>query len=177
MPISLEEDTEVISSDGKNIGKVKRIENDSYFIVYKKGLLTDEEIRVPVSAISPRKDGSVNSEAIRLNMSEDTLKHGRELVQGEANSEFMHGRKESEPKLTLEKQLVHFEPVEPAEEPNRSGISSPPVAKQHQAVLKSGEETTAATALYTCDMCAAKFDKSEDLQLHRGESHKAPVNI
>jgi hypothetical protein len=176
MPISLEEDTEVITSDGKKIGKVKRIENDSYFIVYKKGLLTDEEIRVPVSAISPRKDGSINSEPIRLNMSEDTLKHGRELVQGEANSEFMHGIKESEPKLTLEKQLVHFEPVEPAEEPNRSGISSPPVAKQHQAVLKSGEETTTA-ALYTCDMCAAKFDKSEDLQLHRGESHKAPVNI
>lgn len=176
MPISLEEDTEVITSDGKKIGKVKRIENDSYFIVYKKGLLTDEEIRVPVSAISPRKDGSVNSEPIRLNMSEDTLKHGRELVQGEANSEFMHGIKESEPKLTLQKQLVHFEPVEPAEEPNKSGISSPPVAKQHQAVLKSGEETTTA-ALYTCDMCAAKFDKSEDLQLHRGESHKAPVNI
>jgi hypothetical protein len=176
MPISLEEDTEVITSDGKKIGKVKRIENDNYFIVYKKGLLTDEEIRVPVSAISPRKDGSVNSEPIRLNMSEDTLKHGRELVQGEANSEFMHGIKDSEPKLTLEKQLVHFEPVEPAEEPNRSGISSPPVAKQHQAVLKSGEETTPA-ALYTCDMCAAKFDKSEDLQLHRGESHKAPVNI
>ena len=176
MPISLEEDTEVITSDGKKIGKVKRIENDSYFIVYKKGLLTDEEIRVPLSAISPRKDGSVNSEPIRLNMSEDTLKHGRELVQGEANSEFMHGIKESEPKLTLEKQLVHFEPVEPAEEPNRSGISSPPVAKQHQAVLKSGEETTTA-ALYTCDMCAAKFDKSEDLQLHRGKSHKAPVNI
>ena len=176
MPISLEEDTEVITSDGKKIGKVKRIENDSYFIVYKKGLLTDEEIRVPLSAISPRKDGSVNSEPIRLNMSEDTLKHGRELVQGEANSEFMHGIKESEPKLTLEKQLVHFEPVEPAEEPNKSGISSPPVAKQHQAVSKSGEATTTA-ALYTCDMCAAKFDKSEDLQLHRGESHKAPVNI
>jgi sporulation protein YlmC with PRC-barrel domain len=45
MPISLEEDTEVITSDGKKIGKVKRIENDSYFTVYKKGLLTDEEIR------------------------------------------------------------------------------------------------------------------------------------
>jgi hypothetical protein len=176
MPISLEEDAEVITSDGKKIGKVRRIENDRYFIVYKKELLTDEEIRVPVSAILPRKDGSVNSEPIRLNMSEETLKHGREFAQSEPNSEFMHGVKESEPKLTLEKQLVHFEPVEPAEEPNRRGISSPPVAKQHQAVLKPGEETT-ATSLYTCDMCAAQFDKSEELQMHRGESHKAPVNI
>jgi sporulation protein YlmC with PRC-barrel domain len=176
MPISLEEDTEVITSDGKKVGKVKRIENDRYFIVYKKGLITDEEIRVPVSAILPRRDGSFSSEPIRLNMSEETLKHGHGFVQGEPNSEFMHGIKESEPKLTLEKQLVHFEPVEPAEEPNKRGISSPPVAKQHQAVLKPGEETTTAS-LYSCDMCAAKFDKSEELQMHRGQSHKAPVNI
>jgi hypothetical protein len=177
MPISLEQGTEVVSSDGKKIGKVKRIENDSYFIVYKKGLLTDEEIRVPVSAISPRKHGSVKSEPIRLNMSEQTLKHGYEFVQGKPNSEFMHGIKDSEPKLTLEKQLVHFEPAEPIEEPNKRGISSPPVAKKHQAVLKPDKEGATTTTLYSCDMCAAKFDTSEELQKHRGESHKAPVNI
>ncbi len=177
MPISLEEDTEVISSDGKKVGKVKRVEDDGYFIVYKKGLTTDEEIRVPLSAILPRKDDdSVSSESVMLNMSEETLKHGQEFVQGKPNSEFMHGIRESEPKLTAEKQLIHFEPVEQAEEPNKTGISSPPVAKQHQAILKPGEETSTA-ALYSCDMCAAKFDKSEELQMHRGESHKAPVNI
>ena len=176
MPISLEKDTEVITSDGKKIGKVKRIENEDYFIVYKKGLLTDEEIRVPVSAIITRKDGSVNSEPIRLNMSEETLKHGYEFVQGQPNSEFMHGAKESEPKFRLQKQLIHFEPVEPAEEANKTGISSPPVSKQHQAVLKPGEESTTDT-LYSCDMCPAKFDKSEELQNHRSESHRGPVNI
>ena len=175
MPISLEEDTEVITSDGKKIGKVKTMENEDYFIVYKKKLLTDEEIRVPVSAILPRKDGSVNNEPIRLNMSEETLKHGYEFVKSQPNSEFMHGIKESEPKLRLEKPLIHFEPVEPAEESNKRGISSPPVAKQHQAVLKPREDGT--TTLYSCDMCPAKFDKSEELQKHRGESHKAPVNI
>ncbi|HEX6282138.1 MAG TPA: PRC-barrel domain-containing protein [Nitrososphaera sp.] len=176
MAILIEKDTEVITSDGKKIGKVKRIENEDYFIVYKKGLLADEEIRVPVSAILTRKDGSVNSEPIRLNMSEETLKHGYEFVQGEPNSEFMHGIKESEPKFKLEKQIIHFEPVEPAEEPNNRGISSPPVTKQHQAVLKTGEESTTDT-LYSCDMCPAKFDKSEELQKHRSESHKGPVNI
>jgi hypothetical protein len=176
MPISLEKDTEVITSDGKKIGKVKRIENEDYFIVYKKGLLTDEEFRVPLSTILTRKDGSVNNEPIRLNMSEETLKHGYEFVQGEPNSEFMHGVKESEPKFSLEKQLIHFEPIEPAEEPNERGISSPPVSKKHQAVLKPGEGSTTDT-LYTCDMCPAKFDKSEELQKHRSESHKAPVNI
>ncbi len=176
MPISLEEDTEVITSDGKKIGKVKKLENNKdYLIVYKKGTLADEEIRVPVSAIQPRKDDSVKSEPIRLNMSEETLKHGYEFVQGGPNSEFMHGIKESEPKYKLEKQVIRFEPVEPVEESNNRGISSPPVSKQHQAVLKPGEEST--RTLYSCDMCAAKFDKSEELQKHRGETHKAPVNI
>ena len=69
MPVSLEENTEVVTSDDKKIGKVKRIESEDYFIVYKKGLLTDEEIRVPFSAILPRKDDSVSSEPIKLNMS------------------------------------------------------------------------------------------------------------
>jgi sporulation protein YlmC with PRC-barrel domain len=77
MPISLEEDTEVITSDGKKIGKVKTIENEDYFIVSKKGLLTDEEIRVPVTAILARKGDSADNEPIRLNMSEETLKHGK----------------------------------------------------------------------------------------------------
>ena len=178
MPVSLEENAEVISSDGKKIGKVKRIENDSYFIVYKKGLLQDEEIRVPMNAILPGNDDSPvnNSKPIRLNMSEHMLKHGYEFIQGEPNSEFMHGRKQSEPKLALGKQVVHFEPVVQVEEPNETGISSPPVAKQHRAVLKPGQESI-TTALYSCDMCDAKFDKSEELQKHRGESHKAPVNI
>jgi len=175
MPISLEEDTEVITSDGKKIGKVKRIENKDYFIVYKKGLLTDEEIRVPVTAILTRKGGSANAEPIRLNMSEETLKHGFEFVQAEPNSEFMHGKKESEPKVNLEKQLLRFEPVVAAEGANKTGISSPAVTEQHQAVFKPREDGT--TTLYSCDMCPAKFDKSEELQKHRGESHKAPVNI
>ena len=175
MPKSLEEDTEVITSDGKKIGKVKRIENEDYFIVYKKGLLTDEEIRVPVTAISTRKGGSADNEPIRLNMSEETLKHGFEFVQAQPNSEFMHGKQESEPKVSLQKQVIRFEPIVPTEEANMIGMSSPPVSKQHEAVLKSGEDGT--TSLFSCDMCPAKFDKSEELQRHRGESHKAPVNI
>jgi hypothetical protein len=176
MAISPEEDAEVITSDGKKIGKVKRIEKDGYFIVYKKGLLADEEIRIPVNAVLPKKDGSINNEPIRLSMSEDTLKHGYEYVQGEPNSKFMHGKRESEPKLTLEKQVVHFEPVEPVEEPEERGIASPHVTEQHQAIFKPGQEST-STNHYSCDMCPAKFDKPEELQKHRGESHKAPVNI
>jgi len=175
MSISLEEDTEVITSDGKKIGKVKRIENEDYFIVSKKGLLTDEEIRIPVTAIVTRKGGSADNEPIRLNMSEETLKHGFEYMQSEPNSDFMHGKQESEPKVSLKKQVIRFEPIVQTEEANKTGISSPPVSKQHEAVLKTSEDGT--RSLFSCDMCPEKFDKSEELQRHRGESHKAPVNI
>jgi CRISPR/Cas system type I-B associated protein Csh2 (Cas7 group RAMP superfamily) len=96
-------------------------------------------------------------------------------VQAQPNSEFMHGKQESEPKVSLQKQVIRFEPVVPAEEANKTGMSSPPVTKQHEAVLKSDENDT--TSYYSCDMCPAKFDNPEDLQRHRGESHKAPVNI
>jgi septation ring formation regulator EzrA len=33
------------------------------------------------------------------------------------------------------------------------------------------------TANYACDMCAAKFNDSKHLQLHRKNAHKAPYNI
>ena len=173
--MSLKEDAEVITSDGKKIGNVKRKENEDYFLVYKKGLLTDEEFRVPVSAIVPEKDGSSNNKQIRLNMTEESLKHGHEIVKGQPNSEFMHGMRESEPKLGPQKQVIHFDPVEPAEESKNWGVSSPPVTGDHQAVLKPDDENN--RTLYSCDMCLAKFDNSEELQKHRGESHKAPVNI
>jgi hypothetical protein len=164
MTASFEENSEVISIDGKNIGKVRRIENDRYLIVYKKGLFAEEEFRVPISAIRTPENSSKNNKSIRLNMREEELKHGYEFIQGAPNSDFIHGIKESEPKIRLET----------AEEANKTGISSPPVSKQHQAVVKEGEE---GSSLYSCDMCPAKFGKADQLQEHRGQSHKTAVNI
>jgi hypothetical protein len=174
MPTSFEENTKVISIDGKNIGKIKRIENDDYLIVHKKGVLAEEEFRVPISAIETRENSSKNNKSIRLNIREAELKHGYEFTRAAPNSDFIHGIKESEPKLRLEKQVIHFEPIATAEEANKTGISSPPVSKQHQAVEKEGEKSS---SLYSCDMCPAKFGKADELQQHRGQSHKAPVNI
>ena len=175
MTVSIREGTEVVSSDGKTIGKVKRIENDNYMIVNKKGLLTDEEIRVPLTAIPSQEDGSASRGPVRLTMTENSLKHGFEYSKGKPNSEFMHGIKDSEKKLEPEKQVVHFETMQPADESNKTGIHSPPVAEKHQAVLKPDGEGN--TSLYSCDMCAAKFEDPKELQEHRAESHKAPVNI
>ncbi len=174
--MTIKEGDEVVTSDGKKIGNVKRIENGDYFLVCKKGILTDEEMRIPISAALPKNRGSSrNDEPVRLNMTEESLKHGREIVTGRPNSEFIHGREDSEPKLGLQKQVVHFDPVEHTEESKKRGISAPPVNADHQAVLKPDDKTN--RTLYTCDMCTAKFNRSSDLQRHRGESHKAPVNI
>jgi hypothetical protein len=177
MPTSFEENTEVISLDGKKVGNLRRIENNDYFIIYKKGLLTDEEFRVPTSAVLTGQDSNNsvhNGNLIRLNIREEDLKHGYEFVKGKPNSEFIHGLKKSEPKVNAEKQVIHFEPREPVEESNKTGISSPPLSKQHQAVSKEYHEQS---SLYSCDLCPAKFDKADELQKHRGESHKSPVNI
>ncbi len=173
--MAIKEGDEVVTSDGKKIGNVKSVEDEGYFLVYKKGILTDEEMRIPVNAVLPRNPGSSDKEPIKLNMTEESLKHGREIIRGQPNSEFMHGKKESEPKLGLQKQVVHFDPVQDAEESKKQGISSPPVDADHQAVLKPEDKTD--RTLYTCDMCSAKFTKSEELQEHRSESHNAPVNI
>ena len=69
-------------------------------------------------------------------MSEETLKHGYEFAKGDPNPESIHGTKESEPEATLEKHVIHFEPAEPAEESNKTGISSPAVTKQHKPISK-----------------------------------------
>src|ERR671933_1660212 len=176
MPISFDENTEVVSLDGKKVGKLRRMENDDYFIVYKKGVLRDEEFRIPTSAALTEQDNSssANGNVIRLNMSEEALKHGYEFVKGRPNSDFMHGIEKSQPKASREKEVIHFDPSEPADESNKTGMSSPPISKQHQAVSR---ERSDRLNLYSCDMCSSKFNDANELQKHRGESHKAPMNI
>jgi len=175
MRTSPQENAEVVTSDGKKIGKVKKIENEDYFLVHNKGLLTDEEIRVPMTAVVPREDNSAKDEPVKLNMTEESLKHGHEIVKGQPNSQFMQGIRESEPKLGPQKQVIHYGPLEPAEASENWGMASPPVSGDHQALFKPDDENDRTS--YSCDLCPGKFDNSEELQKHRGESHKAPVNI
>jgi len=176
MTITIDEGTEVVSSDGKKVGRVKRIENEQYMVVYKKGLLTDEDIRIPLTAILPRGKHSAFDEPVRINMTEESLKHGFEYVKGKPNSDFVHGINDSEKKLELGKQVIHFEPLQSAEGSNETEISPNSVSKQHQAVLKPSEQG-GTSSLYSCDMCVEKFKDSGELQKHRGEIHKAAVNI
>jgi len=146
-------DAEVYTLEGKKIGRI--MEADSgHFTTYRRGIVTDEEFRIPMSAISAvEKDGSFT--VIRLNMSQEQLKHGFELSD-RPNSKFVSGVAGSEPKIFLDKQVMHYEsqPAEPR------AVARPPPASE-----------------YLCDMCNAKFEDPSRLQEHRVERHKAPTGI
>jgi sporulation protein YlmC with PRC-barrel domain len=147
---------EVYTLEGKHVGKIKEI-NANYFTTFNRGILTDEEFRIPMSAVSAvenRGDATI----IRLSMKEEEVKHGYEFTKGKPNSEFASGAAESEPKIPLEKQVIHYESSQPAE---ASRIPDRPPAISE----------------YLCDMCNEKFGSSSKLQEHRAAQHKAPTGI
>jgi len=129
----------------------------------------DEQFRIPTSAIVD-DNGNISHRSIRLDLTEEQLKHGYEFLEAKTNSEFMHGRKESERKIRLEKQVIQFEPIMSTDADNSAtrGSSPIPVTEGHSYSIP-GE--------YSCDMCASKFDKADLLQKHRAEIHKGPTNI
>lgn len=147
---------EVYTLEGKRVGKIKEV-NTSYFTALNRGILTDEEFRIPMSAVSAVESHD-DATIIRLSMSEEQVKHGYEFTKGRPNSEFASGAAESEPKIPLEKQVIHYESSQPAE---ASRIPDRPPAVSE----------------YLCDMCNEKFDSSSKLQEHRAAQHKAPTGI
>lgn len=147
---------EVYTFEGKKIGRIKEI-NSGYFTTLRHGLVTDEEFRVPMSAISSVENHN-NSTIVRLSLKEEQVKHGYEFVKGKPNSEFMHGTKGSEPKFPDERQLIRYEPTQDAEEAWMN--TRPPEPSE-----------------YLCDMCNGKFSSSSELQNHRAVRHKAPTGI
>jgi len=74
------EGASVYDSGGKLIGKVSTFVNHDYLLVKKKGVLTNEEFRVPVSCISHFYSSSNDNVSIRLKVDQFRLKHGSEVI-------------------------------------------------------------------------------------------------
>ena len=150
----------VFTSNGKNIGKINKIDND-HFTVYNQGLIQDEEFLIPISAIShfDVKVGEVNPSVI-LTINEEQIKHGYEIVIKKPNSELVNGKYNSQYKIPLEKEVIHYETIQHFEENVVSSTDK----------LPSREE-------YICDMCMEKFNNPDKLQQHRVERHSAPTGI
>jgi hypothetical protein len=150
----------VFTSNGKNIGKINKIDND-HFTVYNQGLIQDEEFLIPISAIShfDVKVGEGNPSVI-LTINEEQIKHGYEIVIKKPNSELVNGKYNSQYKIPLEKEVIHYETIQHFEENVASSTDK----------LPSREE-------YICDMCMEKFNNPDKLQQHRVERHSAPTGI
>jgi hypothetical protein len=146
---------QVYTLEGKKIGRIKDVDS-GYFTAFRRGILTDEKFRIPMSAISTvEKVGS--STIVRLSLKEEQVKHGYEFAKGRPNSEFIGGSLASEPKIPAERQVIRYESIHTEEE---SRIERPPAISE-----------------YVCDMCDEKFDSPQKLQEHRGMQHKAPTGI
>ena len=163
--LKFEKAAEVVTSDGQNLGRLESI-SDDHFLVYKKGFLSDEQFRIPTSAISEEKS---STRLIRLEMSEEQIKHGREFLQGRPNSELVHGK--SEHNILPEKQIIRYQPAHEDQSSVQDTNASPP------AQIVSIALDHPLPSHYSCDMCSAKFKYAESLNKHRLAAHKGPGNI
>lgn len=170
MPPDEYRNAHVLTSDGKNIGTV-RFSDSNFLFIYKSGLLKDEEFHVPITAISHYDKGSDgvkeirdDEKKIRLNLSEDEVKHGFEFVgKNKPNSDLISGRSGSSYNIGLEKESVRYEAFRSDIEKNVNPASS-------ADKLPSEEE-------YICDLCMQKFNGSGELQTHRKNQHSAATGI
>jgi hypothetical protein len=167
MPPDVYRNAHVITSDGKNIGTV-RFSDSNFLFIFKSGLLRDEEFHVPITAIShyDKQSGGVSDDEIniRLNLSEDEVKHGFEFVgKNKPNSDLISGRSGSSYNIGLEKESVRYESFRSDIEKNVNPASS-------TDKLPSEDE-------YICDLCMQKFNGSDELQTHRKNQHSAATGV
>jgi hypothetical protein len=153
----------VFTSESKNrkkIGKVTKIDRN-YLVVYRKGVVSDEEYRIPTSAIT-----HFNREERRINLklSKNQLKHGFEFVKAKPNSDFVAGKTNSGYKILLEKELVHYESLG-AEEKGSSNDNN--IIDN----IKNEKLSSSTTNEFICEMCMERFNESNKLQRHRIDNH------
>jgi hypothetical protein len=169
----------VYTSDGKDAGRVTEVDEE-YFTSSRKGVVTDEEFRIPLGAIArvePTEGGNSSSggdAVVRLALDEEQLKHGYEFVKGRPNSELVKGRTESELKLPLQKQVIRYEALKAEGNDAPVAAAAPPLPAGGGA---GGGPPSDAEYYYICDMCAEKFGGADDLQKHRSEAHGGPVGV
>ncbi len=149
----------VYTVDEKDVGRVTEV-NSEYFTPLKKGIIVNEEYRIPLDAISG-VSAEGRAPVVRLALNKEQLKHGHEFVKGRPNSGFVSGESESEPKIPAGKQVIRCEAARPLE----------------GNIAISPEQVLPPEGVYSCDMCEEKFDSAENLQDHRGRVHKGPVGI
>ncbi|SRR5579875_3170162 len=157
----------VFTCDGKKIGKVYSIEQE-HLLARKRGLLTEEQFRIPTNKIVSNSENVHNS--ITINLTEDQLKHGYVFSDRKPNSGLVHGLTDLEPKLKLRKQVKQFSPMVSADADNSLTVGLRPVPAIQPKI-------NTESAYYSCDICPCRFSSPDQLQKHRADIHKAATNI
>jgi len=147
---------EVYTLEGKRVDRIKEI-NISYFTAFKRGLVTDEEFRIPISAISAVENHG-GATVRRLSLKEERVEHGNEFAKVRPNSEFVSEAARSGSKIQVEKQVIHYESAHAAGE------------------IRTADRPPAISE-YLSNMCDEKFGSPSKLQQHRAVQHKAPSGI
>jgi hypothetical protein len=138
---------ETVSADNKNLGKVIAIDNkkeNNYFIVLKKGVLKDEEFH------------------ILINLNEDEVKHGYELLnESKPSSNLISGKSNSAFSTPFEKEKIKYESF------SSGNLEEPKPEKSEETVVDK----------YICEMCQDEFKDISQFELHRKNNHSGPVGI
>ncbi|HKU50204.1 MAG TPA: PRC-barrel domain-containing protein [Nitrososphaera sp.] len=151
----------VYASDGEDVGEITGV-SDEYFTITKKGLIMDEEYRVPVNAIlNIESENDSDIPAVMLSLNEEQLKHGSEFTTERPNSGIVSGKVGSELRIPSVKPNIRYEAMPP---PKEERAQAPRTGASNQ------DE-------YICDMCAAKFEGADELEEHRRSVHKGPVGV
>jgi hypothetical protein len=152
---------ETVTADNKNLGKVIAIDEkkkNHYFIVLKKGVLKDEEFHIPFNSIT---NISVNKSKISINLNENEVKHGYELLnESNHSSDLIRGKSNSSFSLPFEKDKIKYESFS-------HNLEEPKTEKLEEMVVDK----------YICEMCQDKFKDISQFELHRKNKHSGPVGI
>lgn len=165
------EGASVYDSGGKLIGKVSTLVNHGYLLVKKKGVLTNEEFRVPVSSISHFSSSSNDNVSIRLKVDQSRLKHGSEVING-ASGGSIPSTHESD-LIPTSKEVVRYT-VNEMEFENEQGFALDTDITTSSEYRK---DRMPLDTLFACDMCMEKFDNEEKLQVHRSLKHNAAIDV
>ena len=152
---------ETITVDNQNLGKVIAIDEtkqNRYIIALKKGLLKDEEFRIPANSII---NVSLNESKLTINLKEDEVKHGYELSnQRDPSSDLISGKSNSSFSIPFQKDKIKYQSLS-------SDLEKP--------YTKSDDSVKVDT--YICEMCQDQFKDISQFESHRKNKHSGPIGI
>jgi PRC-barrel domain len=147
--------------NNKKIGKIIALDkkkNKDHLIVLNKGIVHDEEFHIPIDSITEILE---KESKIIINLNEDEIKHGYEFLdKNNPSSDLIKGKSNSTLSSPLEKEKIKYQSFSYRSENSKNKNSK----------VQEVDE-------YLCDMCAARFKDSSDLESHRKSKHSAPVGI